>query len=445
MIKNFFKVSFRNLIRHKFYSLINIIGLSIGIAVSMLILFFIYDELSYDRFHKDAKRIYQVYQKARLQGKEGDGPNTCAPFAAAAVDEIPEVESSIRINQWREQIIRYEDDIFTETMLLADSNFFRFFTFELLEGNPKNILNEPNQIVLTEKTAKKYFDYDGNGKESPVGKMVVWGTGKSNCEIVGIMADPPSNSHFHFEIVLSMQTWEWSKGTQWTSNSLYTYIKLNKHADPKSAQDKIKAMVDKYIGPEIQQFIGVSLEQWRQTGDDYGLFIQPMLDIHLHNRVEGNIEPTGNISYVYLLSIISIFIIAIACINFMNLATARSTSRAKEVGVRKTVGASKKSLVGQFLLESLFITAISTILAIVLIYIALPPMMLVLTTSATASFGMRIPLSISRTARTVCISSSSFILPIPKRSRFVITPSKFPTIKSKSFPKNAKRFSLGFI
>jgi putative ABC transport system permease protein len=372
MIKNFFKVSFRNLIRHKFYTTINVVGLSIGIAVSMLILFFIYDELSYDRFHKDAERIYQVYQKARLQGKEGDGPSSCAPFASAAVHEIPEVESSIRINLWREQIIRYEDDVFTETMLLADSNFFRFFTFELLEGNPENILNEPNQIVLTKKTAKKYFDYDGFGDESPVGKMVVWGTGKSNCEIVGIMADPPSNSHFHFDIVLSMQTWEWSKGTQWTSNSLYTYIKLNEHSDPNATQEKIKAMVDKYIGPEIQQYLGVSLEQWRQTGDDYGYFFQPMLDIHLRNKVEGNIEPTGNISYIYLLSIISIFIIVIACINFMNLATARSTGRAREVGVRKTVGASKNSLVGQFLLESMLITALSTLLAVVLIYIALP-------------------------------------------------------------------------
>ncbi len=372
MIKNFFKVSYRNLLRHKFYSLINIIGLSIGIAVSMLILFFIIDEVSYDKFHRDADRIYQVYLKARLQGKEDAGPNTCAPLAATAVDEIPEVESSIRINRWDEQIIRYEDNVYTETMLLADSNFFQFFTFELLEGNPENILNGPNQIVLTEKTAKKYFNYNRDGDESPVGKMVVWGTGKSNCEIVGIAADPPANAHFHFDLILSMQTWDWSKGTQWTSNSLYTYLKLHRHADPVATQEKIKGMVDKYIGPEIQQYIGMSLEQWRRSGDDYGLFIQPMLDIHLHSKVESNIEPTGNIAYVYLLSIISIFIIAIACINFMNLATARSTGRAKEVGIRKSVGASKKNLIGQFLLESFMITGISTLLAVVLIYASFP-------------------------------------------------------------------------
>ncbi len=373
MLKNYFKVAIRNLIRNKFYSTINIAGLSIGIAVSMLILFYIFDELGYDRFHKDADRIYQVYLKAKLQGTAAEGANTCAPIAEASKNEIPGVDESTRINLWRDVVIRYEDKIFTEKkLLLADSNFFSFFTFDLQEGNENDVLNEPNQIILTETSAKKYFGYELGKGESPMGKMVLMGTDKINCEIVGIVKDPPKNSHFQFDMMLSMETWDFSKQTQWTSNSLYSYLKLNEKTDPVRVQENMKAMVDKYIGPELEQFLGVSLEEWRKTGDDYGYFIQPMTDIHLYSKTDENIEAPGNIAYVYLLSIVSIFIILIACINFMNLSTARSASRAKEVGIRKTVGAPKSGLVTQFLLESIVISAVSTLLALGIIYLSLP-------------------------------------------------------------------------
>jgi putative ABC transport system permease protein len=373
MLRNYFKVAFRNLIRQKFYSFINISGLTIGIAVSLLISYYVVDELSYDKFHEDADRIYQVYLKAKIQGKNIDGASTCAPIAAACKDEIAGVEDGIRINIWYDVVIRHEDKIFTEKkMLLADSNFFKFFTFDLLEGNPDKILNEPNQIILTETSAKKYFGYEVGDGNSPLGKNVLMGTDKTNCEIVGIMKDPPGNSHFHFDLMLSMITWDFSKRTQWTSNSLYSYVKLQESADPVEVQKSIMAMSDKYVGPEIQQFIGVSMEEWRKSGDDYGYFLQPLTDIHLFSKVDGNIETTGDIAYVYLLSAISIFMIVIACINFMNLSTARSAGRAKEVGIRKTVGAHKSRLVTQFLLESIILSAISTILAIGILYVALP-------------------------------------------------------------------------
>lgn len=373
MLKNYFKVAIRNLARQKFYSFINISGLTIGIAVSLLISFFVVDELSYDKFHADADRIYQVYMKANIQGKSVDGANTCAPVAAACKDEIAGVEDGIRINIWYDVVIRHEDKIFTEKkMLLADSNFFRFFTFDLLEGNPDDILNEPNQIVLTETSARKYFGYEVGNGNSPLGENVLMGTDKTNCEIVGIMKDPPDNSHFHFDLILSMITWDFSKRTQWTSNSLYSYVKLQESADPTVVQKSIGAMTDKYIGPEIQQYIGVSLEEWRKSGNDYGYFLQPMTDIHLFSKVDGNIETTGDIAYVYLLSAISIFMIIIACINFMNLSTARSAGRAKEVGIRKTVGAPKGRLITQFLFESMILSAISTILAVGALYLALP-------------------------------------------------------------------------
>lgn len=374
MFKNYIKVAFRNLFRHKFYSFINIFGLTIGISVSLLISFYVVDELSYDKFHKDADRIYQIYLKAMLQGKPADGANTCAPIAAASREELAGVEDAIRIALWRDIVFRHEDHIYTEDKLLvADSNFFSFFTFDLLEGNEKDILNEPNQIILTEKTAKKYFDYEVGDGNSPIGKSVLMGTEKTNCEIVGIAKDPPHNSHFHFDMILSMETWDWSRKTQWTSNSLYSYIKLNESADPEVVQESMLAMSDKYVGPEIEMFTGIKLEEFRKSGGgDYAYYIQPMTDIRLFSKVEGNIEPPGDIAYVYLLSIVSIFIILIACINFMNLATARSTGRAKEVGIRKTVGAPKKRLVSQFLTESVIISAISTVLAIGAIFLALP-------------------------------------------------------------------------
>ena len=234
-------------------------------------MFYVFDELSYDRFHKDADQIYQVYMKARIQGKSEGGTNTCAPIASASVDEIPEIKAATRINLWRDVVIRYEDKMFTEKkLLLADSNFFSFFTFDLLEGNVDDVLDEPNQIILTETSAKKYFGYEVGQGESPLGKMVLMGTDKTNCEIVGVVKDPPSNSHFHFDMILSMETWDFSKGTQWTSNSLYSYLKLADFADPAQVEEKMKAMVDKYVGPELEQYLGVSLEEWRKTGDDYG-------------------------------------------------------------------------------------------------------------------------------------------------------------------------------
>jgi putative ABC transport system permease protein len=373
MIKNYFKIALRNIVKYKFYSFINIFGLTTGITVSLLISLYIFDELSFDRFHQDADRIYQVYLKAVLQNKPIEGANTCAPIAAASVEEIPAVEDAIRTTMWRDVVFRYQDRIYTEKkLLLADSNFFNFFTFNLLEGNPHNILNKPNQIVLTETSARKYFGYEHGKGETPLGKMILMGTDKTNCEIVGIMEDPPKNSHFVFDLVYSMMSFEFSKRTNWTSNSLYTYLKLRENSDPVMVQQQITSMSDKHVGPEILKYIGIPLSEWRAAGGDYGYYIQPMLDIHLFSKVDSNIEPPGDIAYVYLLSAISIFIILIACINFMNLATARSAGRAKEVGIRKTVGATRKSLIAQFLLESIIISIISTILAIGILWFTLP-------------------------------------------------------------------------
>ena len=373
MLKNYFKVAVRNLLRHKFYSVINVSGLTIGIAVSLLISFFVVDELSFDKFHKDADRIYQVYLDAMLQGKPEQGANSCAPVANASKEELVGVEDAIRINMWRDVVFRNEDKMYTEKkLLLADSNFFQFFTFELLEGNEENILNQPNQIILTETTAEKYFGYVPGKGESPIGRPLLMGTEKTNCEVVGIMKSPPKNSHFQFDMMLSMVSWDFSRRTQWTSNNLFTYLKLREDADPVAVEEALYKLSDKYVGPEIEMFTGMKLDEWRATGSgNYVYRMQPMTDIRLYSEVKGNIEPPGDIAYVYLLSVVSIFIIVIACINFMNLSTARSTGRAKEVGIRKTVGAAKKRLVWQFLLESIILSAVSSVLAILVLIVSL--------------------------------------------------------------------------
>ena len=174
MLQNYFKIAIRNITRHKFYSFINVFGLTIGIAVSLLISLYVFDELSYDKFHADADRIHQIYLKGVLQGKPFDGANTCAPIAFASKEELAGVEDGTRLALWNGQVFRHEDHIYTEDkMLLADSNFFSFFTFNLLEGNVDDILNGPNQIVLTEKTAKKYFDYEPGDANAPVGKNLL--------------------------------------------------------------------------------------------------------------------------------------------------------------------------------------------------------------------------------------------------------------------------------
>lgn len=374
MFKNYLKVAFRNLVRQRFYSVINISGLSIGIAISLLIAFFVFDELSYDKFHEDSDRIHQIYLEAMLQGKPIVGANTCAPVANACRDELTGIEDAIRINIWYDVVFRNEDKIYTEReLLLADSNFFSFFTFDLIEGNPDNVLNKPDQVVLTESTALKYFGYIPGEGESPVGKSLVMGSDKTNCEVVGIMKNPPTNSHFTFDMILSMTTWDFSRRTQWTSNSLYSYVKLNEGADPEVVSSSLQTLSDKYVGPEIEQFLGSPLQEWRDSGTgEYVYKLQPMTDIRLYSRTEGNIGGSGDIAYVYLLSAISIFIIVIACINFMNLSTARATGRAKEVGIRKTVGAHKNKLIGQFLVESVILSLISSLLSIGILALALP-------------------------------------------------------------------------
>lgn len=382
MIRNYLRLVWRLMVRQKAYTAINIFGLSIGIASSLLITIYILDELSYDRFHADAAHIYRVNFEGLMQGNEFNSAITCAPLVEAIRHEIPEASETLHFGLWQTIPIKYGGKKMTERrMLVADSNFFQFFTFPLVSGDPATALQGPDKVVITESAAKRYF-----GNEDPIGKVLLRGNEKKATEVTGVAQDPPHNSHIDFDMVLSGDSWPDMKNPFWTNNNFHTYFKVHLNASTASINTKLNSFIKKYVGPEVEQYLGMSLEQFEQQGNHLGFSAVPILDIHLYSQVDEEIKPVGNIQYLYIFSAIALFIIIIACINFMNLSTARSSNRAKEVGVRKTVGALKSKLIGQFLAESMVYSFLSTFLALAFVSIAINPFNLL--TGKELSFGI---------------------------------------------------------
>ncbi len=370
---NYLKIPLRNIGRQKFYAFINITGLTIGLVTSLLIFLYIVDEFSYDRFHKDAGKIYRINLTGRMSGQEFNSPQTSAPVASGFMNEIPGVEQACRIALWKDMPVKRGEELFTEkTVLVADSNFFNFFSFKLLSGDPINVLSRPNSIVLTETAANRMFGYSGPGDNRCIGQSMEFGNEKRVCNITGICEDPPPNSHFHFGMILSMESWDDSRSSVWVGNSLLTYIKLGEELDQDLIDSQIQELVKKHIGPQAQKYLGISFEEFLEKGGAYGFYLQPLTGIHLASEVDLHLEPGGSMKTIYLLAGIVVFIIVIACINFMNLSTARYSGRAKEVGVRKSMGSSTSSLRTQFLTESVLYTLVSLLLAQIILILILP-------------------------------------------------------------------------
>ncbi|NOU19917.1 MAG: FtsX-like permease family protein [Bacteroidales bacterium] len=369
IIDSYLKTGFRNLIKYKFYSIINILGLAIGIAGSLMITLYVLNEFNYDRFNNDYDRIYRIARKAKIKGDPIRSALTCAPMANAIMNECPEIESVTRLSRMGDWLIGSGDRKFNEEQVLfADSSLFGMFSFKLIKGDPKKVLSRPRTMVMTQTAVKKYF-----GSEDPFGKSIRVGQDTTLYEITGIMEDVPPNSHFHFLILCSINSYPLRSENQvWTVNEFYSYVKLRKGASPEMFEQKLHHFAAKYIGPRVQMFLKITFDAFEKSGSYYGYFIQPLKGIHLTSNLTDEFESNGDSLYVYILSVAAVLILLIACINFMNLATARSATRAKEVGLRKVVGSDAKRLVIQFLSESILVSFIALAIALLIVELLLP-------------------------------------------------------------------------
>lgn len=358
MLKNHFKIAWRNLWKNKSFSFINIAGLAVGMAASVLILLWIRNELSYDEYHADADRIYRVAVDIQSSAANRIFARTSAPLAPALEKDFPQVEHAVRLWQWNNLLVKYgEENIFYEdNYYLVDPGIFDVLTIPLIQGDARTALNRPSTLVIAEETAKKYF-----GGEDPIGKTLL--INDKEFEVTGVMQELPHNSHLKFNLITSFATLEnedWFKNDMqnWHSTMFYTYIKVKEHVDIPALENQIKTAANPYVGEVL--------------GSAYNYFLQPIQDIHLYSDLRNEAEVPGNAVNVYIFTVVAILILLIACLNNINLTTAQSSNRAKEVGVRKAVGAAKVNLFNQFVSESLLLTALALVLAMLLVFATHP-------------------------------------------------------------------------
>ena len=370
MFRNHIVIAVRSLIRQKGFSLINLAGLTIGIASCLLIILFVSSELSYDRHHEKSGRIYRVGIEALFGDSHFFSAYTSGTMKDALEYEFGEVEEACRLYHVTRPVIRIEENSFVENnFFYADSNFFNLFTVPLIEGDPATALSRPNTVILSQETAQRLF-----GTVNPVGKTIMVNDNYL-LEITGVSENMPYNSHFRHDFIASIETVRpvmeqyWMR---WTTNNLYTYILLTENTDTKTFSERLQELVYKYVGPEVEMVMGIDIEAFETDGGVYRFFIENIEDIHLYSKIDNQLNEGGSITTVYFFSIIAIFILIIACINFMNLSTARFSARAKEIGIRKTLGSTKVTLIKQFLVESVMFTLFAMIIAITLLELTIP-------------------------------------------------------------------------
>lgn len=362
MLKNYLLIALRSFKKNRTYSFLNIFGLTIGITCALIIFLFVYDELTYDRYHEKLNSIFRLNSGYHLPNNGGfeeyaaGGP----VIAEMLVKDYPEIKQSVRIRPLKNKVIELPgtDERVYETVVVADSNLFKLFSFPLLSGNPETALMDPGTIVLTESMARKFFN-----KTDVLGETLYFPEDTLSFKVTGVMADYPRNTHLKFDIIISFETLKTLHFNlnSWWNYSFYTYLELETETDVTALQEKIKFISRKYIANE---------EDYSGYKQEYSLM--PLTDIHLHSNLRTEMEPNSRASYVYIFLVIGIFILLIACINFMNLATARSAMRAKEIGLRKVAGAFREQLIGQFLGESLLMSIFAMVLSMGLAYLLLP-------------------------------------------------------------------------
>ena len=364
MLKNYIKVAYRNLVRRKLYSFINIFGLAVGLSICIFIILWVQQELSYDRFHEKSDRIYRIERTILRDSLYSRWPIVGGAYKQALLDDYPEIENATRFWGLGYAIKDFQNTVQQQSLFAVDNAVFDIFDFGLEEGEKQTALTEPKTVVLTRKNALKYF-----GTADVIGRSLVfqWGDELADFKVTGILKEVPENSHIHFDMLISIASFPDDRFANWRSSYLYTYVLLKESASRSVLEEKFKSFVSRRLEPEYRDLYG-------QDAEAPALLMRlfPLTDIHLFPSVNWEVEAGGSINAVYIFTTIAVFILLIACFNFINLSTARAAKRAKEVGLRKTIGAGRSQLRKQFILESVLSALISLFVAVVLCSLFIP-------------------------------------------------------------------------
>jgi putative ABC transport system permease protein len=360
MIKNYLKVALRNLWKSKGFTAINVIGLAAGLGVCLLIVLYVMDELSYDRFNVNADRIYRADADIQFNNTQLGGVVSPKPLGPTMVKNYPEVEQMARVQSFNSDVMvkKGTEWIQDHHHALADSTFFQVFTFPFIAGDPKTALNEPHSVVIDESAARRYFN-----STDVIGKTLEM-ENKNICKITGVIRDMPAQSHFHFSFIQPLRDGNHGDDDEWLSNNWITYLLFRPGVDPAVVQTHVDAAINTYLGKELKDQLHASLTDMGKSGNHFLYHLFPLTRIHLYSHKSYELEANGDANYVYIFSFIALLILLIACVNFMNLSTARSANRAREVGIRKVIGSTRGYLIAQFLTESVLLSLFSMVLAL---------------------------------------------------------------------------------
>lgn len=369
MFSNFFKVAIRVFVRYGTYSLTNIFGLAIGIAASIIIFLYVNSETSYDKFHKNADRIYRVGVKGLIAENTVNHAVTPPPLARTLLNEIDEIENVVRLCRFGSWLVRYGDVQYNEdNIIFADTSFFNIFSFPLVKGNPDEVLRNPGSVVISQHAANKYFD-----DQNPLGKRLRIENDSTYYEVTGVMEDIPAISHMHFDMVASLLTFpEVKYEDTWVANYVYTYCLIKKDVEEEYISGKVNQLAQKHVLPDYLKLLEATEHDIPVDNFSLEFVLQPIRDIHLRSSFEVEFESNGSIFNIYLFSSLAVVILIVSCLNFVNISTARVSNRAREVSIRKISGSDKKVLIRQFLTESSILAIIAMVLALLITELILP-------------------------------------------------------------------------